>query len=1238
MDDRMQLVDTRVVDLSTGIDEIRLTLTTLMRDQQAHREVAGGRGGRAGQRGGRGGRGDALRQPPLQPDFVDVDSEDTLSDVHPFAEDFAQEDVPGRRQPRRRAEGFRLARSPPPRAEAVFPHPPFPNPTPEAAHRPTGDRDVRRRHDFRRAEVADEFHHRWRATGRRELADSNGDFDGENFHQGRRFEESRRPLNANRRFGEFYPAEYGPNIFWADDFDNYGQQRAQRHHTVPDFHNQTCSSNDLNSLRTFVEHLESSIDGWDLDSSNCCGWPGITCGFLSSSLNSTAVVVTLHLTRQRLTGNLSESLGNLGHLRTLNLSHNNLRGSIPQSLMSLPNLETLDLSYNDLSGSFPGNINLPSITALNVSENEITGRVPVEICINSTAIRALSAEDNFFSGFLPVGFGNCSSLEELNLASNSLSGAIPDDLFRLFNLQRLDLRENHFSGRLSGLMGNLSSLVHVDLSSNSLSGNIPDIFDRLMQLQYFSAQSNNFGGVIPTTLSNSPTVVSINLRNNSLSGTIDLNCSALVNLVSIDLASNQFHGSIPENLPNCTRLRVINFARITFSGQVPESFVNFQSLSYMSLSNSSLPNLGRTLEILQHCKNLSTLVLTLNFRDEMMPNNVSLDFSGLRTLVIANCRLTGRVPQWLSGSKNLQLLDLSWNRLEGSIPSWFGNMWSLFYLDLSNNSLTGYIPLEITQMQSLISGNISISMDESLPNFPLFVRRNQTRLKYRRVVSFPPTLELGNNFLTGPVWPEFGNLRELHVLDLKRNNLSGPIPSSLSQMTSLETLDLSFNNLNGTIPSSLTALTFLSSFDVAHNSLSGPIPTDGQFATFPKSSFEGNDGLCGDHGARPCPHEFTPRVSIVRSRRRDDTIVGMGVGIGVGSVILFALVFVIFRLSCRRTFVRQENVDDFAVEKDVDQVSSLVILCPIRDDDDKGTIHLDDLLKATDDFDQSNIIGCGGFGLVYRAVLSDGRKVAIKRLSGDNFQMEREFRAEVETLSRAQHPNLVPLQGYCKHRGDCLLIYSYMENGSLDYWLHEKPDGPASLDWGKRLRIACGAARGLAYLHQSCEPRILHRDIKSSNILLDGMFEARLADFGLARLILPYDTHVTTDLVGTLGYIPPEYSQASVASYKGDVYSFGVVLLELLTGKRPVDVCGPRCNRDLVAWVGEMKTQKRVGEVFDPLVYDKRHAHEMVSVFEIACVCLNKNPRTRPCTGKLVLWLDSIGSTSEFRPKDELFS
>ncbi|PIN22770.1 Serine/threonine protein kinase [Handroanthus impetiginosus] len=987
--------------------------------------------------------------------------------------------------------------------------------------------------------------------------------------------------------------------------------------------NFTCKPNDLNSLRAFVQHLETEIDGWDFNSSspNCCNWAGITCNSLSSGR-----VVKLELGRKRLLGNISESLGNLDQLRTLNLSYNFLKGSIPQSLFHLPRLEILDLSNNEISGWFPNSMNLPSIRVVNISENSIRGPVPVGICINSTKISVMNVADNFLSGVLPPGLGNCTSLEELGLATNLISGVLSEDLFQLINLKKLNLQENQFSGPLSDLIGNLTNLVDVDLSLNELSGYLPDVFDNFVQLRYFSAQSNGFIGEIPTSLANSPTISSLSLRNNSLNGTIDLNCSAMVNLVSLNLATNKFHGEIPSNLPTCPRLRTINFARINFSGQVPESFKNFQSLSYISLSNSSISNLTVALEILQHCRNLTTLVLTLNFRDEKMPSYPSLQFVGLKTLVIANCRLTGHIPRWLYGCRNLQLLDLSWNRLEGSIPSWFGNLSSLFYLDLSNNSLTGHIPKELTEMQSLINGNVS--MEEPSPDFPFFVKRNRSGFTYKRVVSFPPTLELGNNFLTGPIWPEFGNLKELHVLDLKCNNLSGSIPESLSGMTSLETLDLSFNDLNGTIPSSLIRLSFLSNFNVAHNSLWGAIPTRGQFATFPNSSFEGNPSLCGGHGSHPCQSDReVPNLPTDKSKKSSISI-AMGIGIGLGAIILPAFMYMIIMCSSQQKVVDPENEDSRNNDKDLEEISSLVILC--QNKENIKEIFLDDLLKATNNFDQSNIIGCGGFGLVYRAILSDGRKLAIKRLSGEYFQMEREFQAEIETLSRVQHPNLVHLQGYCKYKNDRLLIYTYMENGSLDYWLHEKVDGPSSLDWEMRLQIAQGAARGLAYLHQSCEPRILHRDIKSSNILLNEKFEAHLADFGLARLILPYDTHVTTDLVGTLGYIPPEYGQASVATYKGDIYSFGVVLLELLTSKRPMDMCRPKECRDLITWVTQMKRDKRETEVFDPFIYDKQHAEEMLTILEIACLCLSENPRIRPCTEQLVSWLDNIDSTSTF--------
>ncbi|KAL6187194.1 hypothetical protein ACLB2K_043309 [Fragaria x ananassa] len=795
-------------------------------------------------------------------------------------------------------------------------------------------------------------------------------------------------------------------------------------------------------------------------------------------------------------------------------------------------------------------------------------------------------------------------------------------IYQLQNLTRLTIQDNKLTGPLSKEVGNLINLTRLDISTNWFSGTIPDVFHSLRRLQCFVAHSNNFSGPIPPSLSSSPTISLLNVRNNTLDGPIDLNCSAMTSLVSLDLGSNQFVGVIPSNLPTCRHLNNINLARNNLSGQIPDSFKDFHTLSYLSLSNASYSNLSSALHILQQCQNLTTLVLTMNFYGEDLPADPNLHFPRLKVFILANSRLTGSIPQWLRKSSRLQLLDISWNCLEGTVPAWFGNFTNLFYLDISNNTFTGEIPRSLTGLQSLIDGNFS-SFPEPSPDFPLFQKKNVSArgLQYNQVWSFPPTLELSNNNFSGQIWPEFGNLKSLHVLDLKCNNLSGPIPSSLSNMVSLETLDLSHNKLSGIIPSSLIRLSFLSKFSVADNQLEGEIPSGGQFGTFPNSSFEGNN-LCGDH-APPCPSKVHTYLDQTRkSRMNVGSIIGIAIGTVFGTAMLFALIFIIVIRGHSRREVDPEKEHDME-EKYLEELGSKSVVL-FQNKGNNKELSLDDLLHATNNFDQANIIGCGGFGLVYKATLPDGKKVAIKRLSGDCGQMDREFRAEVEALSKAQHPNLVHLQGYCTYKSDRLLIYSYMENSSLDYWLHEKLDGASCLDWNTRLKIAQGAARGLAYLHQSCEPHIVHRDIKSSNILLDENFKAHLADFGLARLLLPYDTHVTTDLVGTLGYIPPEYGQASVATYKGDVYSFGVVLLELLTGKRPMDMCKPKLARDLISWVFQMKREKRETEVFDPVIYDKQKDQELLCVLEIALLCLSGCPKVRPSTQQLVSWLDNI--------------
>ncbi|KAL3719796.1 hypothetical protein ACJRO7_004729 [Eucalyptus globulus] len=603
-----------------------------------------------------------------------------------------------------------------------------------------------------------------------------------------------------------------------------------------------CNSSDSKALLDLMSNFESPIEGWELNANaNCCNWLGVVCDStsslgLSDDPSSSGRVVELVLASKMHAGNLSDSIGKLDQLRFLNLSHNLLESTLPESLLHLPNLQVLDLSHNEFSGPVPKSANLPSLRFFNISENSFSGSLPVWLCANSTLIQVLNLAANYFSDVIPPGLGNCGSLQNLSLATNNLTGGISEDIFTLGQLVQLSLQENSFSGPLGSGIGNLTELIRLDISANEFSGSIPDAFQNMKKLQFFIAQTNGFAGFIPSSLSNLPSLKFLNLNNNSLTGTIVVNCSAMSSLVSLDLGSNNFRGPFPEDLPNCQKLQSVNLARNKFTTPIPQSFRNFSSLAYLSISNSSLSNVSSALGILQHCSNLTVLVLTLNYFDEELPGDASLSFPKLKVLIMANSRLRGSMPQWLRGCTRLQLLDLSWNRLGGTIPSWIGDFQSLFYLDLQMNSFVGEIPKEITGLPALIHRNMSI-MEPS--DFPFFWKKNKTSgvLQYAQFTSFPSTVDLGGNSLNGSIWPEFGNLKDVRIFVLSNSFLSGSIPDNLSEMTDLETQSVLQQSVR--------------EFSVAYNNLSGPVPRGGQFSTFPNSSFEGNN-LCRDH-APPCP-------------------------------------------------------------------------------------------------------------------------------------------------------------------------------------------------------------------------------------------------------------------------------------------------------------------------------------------------------------------------------------------------
>ncbi|CAL4890441.1 unnamed protein product [Urochloa decumbens] len=1042
-----------------------------------------------------------------------------------------------------------------------------------------------------------------------------------------------------------------------------------------------CGAGDLAALRGFSAGLDAAVAGWPIANNasddGCCDWPGVECDAAA------AAVVGVVLPNRTLRGEVSPSLASLAALRVLNLSGNALRGAIPAAFLRLRSLEVLDVSANSLTGALAA-IELPALRVFNVSGNAFNGTHPVlpgaanlteydasgntfagaidavALCGGSPALRVVRLSMNSLSGEFPAGFGQCRWLTELSLDGNGIGGALPDDLFGVASLKFLSVHTNAISGELSPRLRNLTGIVRLDLSFNAFSGDLPDVFDALPDLQELSAPSNNLSGELPRTLSRCRRLRVLNLRNNSFSGDIGLlDFRALRELSYLDLGVNGFTGQIPASLPECRAMTALNLGRNKLAGEIPASFANFTSLSFLSLTGNAFSNVSWALRTLRGLPNLTSLVLTKNFHggEELPPDIIASGLGGfpsIQVLVIANCELHGEIPAWIAGLRKLRVLDLSWNRLAGPIPPWIGELDRLFYLDISNNSLRGEIPGSLTRIPGFVAGGnggaAGDGEDAAVQDFPFFMRRNTSvqGRQYNQVSSFPPSLVLSHNDLTGGVPAALGALTKLHIVDLSWNQLSGPIPPELSGMASLESLDFSHNLLSGPIPASLTRLSFLSHLDVSHNNLSGEVPVGGQFSTFSRADFDGNPFLCGFHAA-PCRAPPPPMNPAAGGGRGSSSTASAGVvaAISVGTALLVAVAAAgTWRVWSKR---QEDNARVAADDDDSGRLSSAaakstpVLLFPDAGEDDgnnETTMTVEDVMKATCNFDETRIVGCGGFGMVYRATLPGGRDAAVKRLSGDLWQVEREFRAEVETLSRVRHRNLVPLRGYCRAGNhDRLLIYPYMENGSLDHWLHERSSGAAALTWPARLRIARGAARGLAHLHDATsEPRVLHRDVKSSNILLDAGMEPRLADFGLARLVkLPTDTHVTTDLVGTLGYIPPEYGHSSVATYRGDVYSFGVVLMELVTGRRPVDMARPvgaGGGRDVTSWAVRMRREGRGEEVIDTAAIgeDGRYREEAAKVLNVACACVSENPKARPTAQQVVEWLDAIAAASSADP------
>ncbi|KAJ1409820.1 Protein kinase domain [Sesbania bispinosa] len=919
-----------------------------------------------------------------------------------------------------------------------------------------------------------------------------------------------------------------------------------------------------------------TLSNWVSSSATLCKWHGITC---DNSSHINAVV----LSGKNISGEVSSTIFQLPHVTSLDLSNNQLVGEI--SLINAPSLSPLrylNLSNNNLTGSLPQSLFSASffnLETLDLSNNMFSGKIPDQIGFLSS-LRYLDLGGNVLVGKIPNSIINMTTLQYLTLASNQLVGEIPAEIGLMKSLEWIYLGYNNLSGEIPSSIGELFSLNHLDLVYNNLTGKIPESLGNLTGLQYLFLYQNKLTGQIPPSIFELRKLISLDLSDNSLSGEISELVVNLQRLEILHLFSNNFTGKIPKALSSLPRLQVLQLWSNRLTGEIPEELGKHSNLTVLDLSSNNLT--GNIPNSLCASGNLYKLILFSNSFKGKIPNSLS-SCRSLGRVRLQNNKLSGELPPEMAKLPQIYFLDISGNELSGRIDDREWNMPALQMLSLANNNFSGKLPdsfgsnkledLDVSQNQ--FSGYIPIGF---------------------KTLSELVQLKLSNNNLFGNIPEELCECKKLVVLDLSQNQLTGQIPVNLAGMPVLGMLDLSENELSGEIPKNLGSVESLVQVNISHNRFHGSLPSTGAFLAINASAVTGNS-LCdrdGDvsSGLPPCKSDQSPTWLFV--------LLCFLLGL-VAFAAAAVLVVYVKRRRSNLEMRRVENEDGTWEMQFFDSKASKVI-------------SIDDVLSSVK---EGKVISKGRNWVSYEGkCMRNDMQFMVKEM-GDPNSLPLSFWDDMVKFGKLiRHPNIVKLVGICRCGKRGYLVYENEEGNNLTQILN-------GLSWQRRRKIAVGIAKALKFLHCNGSWIGLVNEVSPEIVLVDGK--------GVPRLKLNPPGMACLDVKSP--YIAPEARMRKDVTEKSEIYGLGVMLIELLTGRSPMDTEG--MQNSIVEWARYCYSDCHLDTWIDPVMKGGDanavgYQNDIVEMMNLALHCTATDPTARPCARDVLKALETVHSTNTF--------